>query len=154
MIFNAAYSFDLTSSLNPVNKISLAVKIDLGDAGRQKEEAADKLYTEGMHLYAQGEFESDRKMAPSFRAVSPLRSCQKESQPHKAPSIYIKESGTFKHCIKRRKQEYRLSEAMFQPAYSAEKPFLFAFLCYCRITYGCTNKKMFYGHCVRLPCFL
>lgn len=58
MIFNAAYSFDLTSSLNPVNKISLAVKIDLGDAGRQKkEEAADKLYTEGMHLYAQGEFE-------------------------------------------------------------------------------------------------
>ena len=58
MIFNAAYSFDLTSSLNPVNKISLAVKMDLGDEGRQKrEKEADKLYTEGMHLYAQGEFE-------------------------------------------------------------------------------------------------
>lgn len=58
MIFNISYSFDLTSSLNPVNKISLAAKLTLGDSGRQKKsDTADKLYIEGIQLYAQGKFE-------------------------------------------------------------------------------------------------
>lgn len=56
--FNATYSLDLTSSLNPINKLSLAVKMDFGDEGRKVlQNRADKLYIEGIDYYTQGEFE-------------------------------------------------------------------------------------------------
>jgi len=56
--FNATYSLDLTSSLNPINKLSLAVKMDFGDGGRKVlQNRADKLYIEGIDYYTQGEFE-------------------------------------------------------------------------------------------------
>ena len=56
--FNATYSLDLTSSLNPINKLSLAVKMNFGDGGRKVlQNRADKLYIEGIDYYTQGEFE-------------------------------------------------------------------------------------------------
>ena len=49
MLFNVSYSLDLTSSLQPLNKISLAVKMHLGDSGRQKRtNTAYSLYEEGL----------------------------------------------------------------------------------------------------------
>ncbi len=52
---NINYTFDLTTSMNPVNHISLSAKINLGDKGRQKlRDAVDNYYREGIAYYARG----------------------------------------------------------------------------------------------------
>lgn len=57
LIFNVTYSLDLTSSLNPINRVSLSAKIDLGDKGRGlRQETAYILYAEGLNLYVNGQF--------------------------------------------------------------------------------------------------
>lgn len=49
------YTFDLTSSQNPINHISLSAKLKLGDKGRAKiQQLVDKYYIEGLKLYADG----------------------------------------------------------------------------------------------------
>ncbi len=58
MIFNVSYSFDLTSSAAPLNRISLGAKLQLGDGGRAVlEKRIENLYAEGLRLYAQDELE-------------------------------------------------------------------------------------------------
>lgn len=52
---NISYTLDLTSSFNPVNHISLAARMPLGDRGRgEKMQAAQRKYAEGLALYAKG----------------------------------------------------------------------------------------------------
>lgn len=53
------YTFDLTSSQNPINHISLSAKLRLGDKGRSKiQEKVDEHYIAGLALYALGDLES------------------------------------------------------------------------------------------------
>lgn len=55
---NVNYTFDLTSSQNPVNHISLSAKIKLGDKGRSKlREQVDAYYINGLRLYAEGDLD-------------------------------------------------------------------------------------------------
>lgn len=54
-IFDINYTFDLTSSMNPVNHFSLSARVALGDHGRkQRQERCDDLYTKGLDEYAKG----------------------------------------------------------------------------------------------------
>ena len=54
MRFNINYTLDLTSSLNPLNRISLSAKIRLGDGGAKERRAeVDRLYREGIAHFAQ-----------------------------------------------------------------------------------------------------
>ncbi len=55
---NVNYTFDLTSSQNPVNHISLSAKVRLGDKGRSKlQEQIDAYYINGLRLYAEGDLD-------------------------------------------------------------------------------------------------
>lgn len=57
-LFNLNYTFDQTSSMNPVNRISLAVKVDLGDSGRFfLQRKIDKLYADGLASYTVGKMD-------------------------------------------------------------------------------------------------
>ncbi len=54
----ACYTFDLTSSANPVNHMSLSARLRLGDRGRAKiRELVDMYYVSGLKLYAKGNLE-------------------------------------------------------------------------------------------------
>lgn len=54
-IFDLNYTFDLTSSINPVNHFSLSTRINLGDRGRRiKRDKCDELYCAGLDEYAAG----------------------------------------------------------------------------------------------------
>lgn len=55
---NFNYTLDLTSSLNPVNRISLSAKILLGDRGRaERQKQIDELYLKGLEYYSNAEWE-------------------------------------------------------------------------------------------------
>ena len=55
---SVCYTFDLTSSANPVNHISLGAKLRLGDQGRaERQKQIDALYTQGLEYYAAGNLE-------------------------------------------------------------------------------------------------
>lgn len=55
---NFNYTLDLTSSFNPVNRISLSARILLGDRGRaERQKIIDRLYLEGLECYANAEWE-------------------------------------------------------------------------------------------------
>ena len=72
MLFNISYSLDLTSSIAPLNKISLAVKMHLGDGGREKRtNKAYSLYEEGVRFYANGELEAAIEKWREVLAISP-----------------------------------------------------------------------------------
>ena len=59
VLMNVNYTFDLTTSLNPVNHISLSAKLNLGDRGRKSiQDTADAYYTEGLQYYAHGDFDN------------------------------------------------------------------------------------------------
>jgi hypothetical protein len=54
---NVNYTLDLTSSVNPVNHISLSAKITLGDNGRaERQKQIDLYYSEGLASFANGDF--------------------------------------------------------------------------------------------------
>lgn len=56
--FNFNYTLDLTSSVSPVNRISLSARIMLGDRGRQDEmNEIDKIYQAGLKEYYLGNWE-------------------------------------------------------------------------------------------------
>ena len=56
---NVNYTFDLTSSSNPINHISVSAKLNLGDRGRaEKQKLIDAYYQKGLEYYAQGTRES------------------------------------------------------------------------------------------------
>ena len=55
LLLNINYTFDLSSSLSPINRFSLSAKLNLGDRGRQDTQAKiDELYVKGLQLYAEG----------------------------------------------------------------------------------------------------
>ena len=57
--FNFNYTLDLTSSFNPINRISLSAKILLGDRGRaERQKIIDDLYLQGLEYYANSEWEN------------------------------------------------------------------------------------------------
>ena len=52
---DVAYTLDLTSSVNPVNHISLSAKMTFGDRGRKSAlERVDEYYLQGLKFYAEG----------------------------------------------------------------------------------------------------
>ncbi len=56
---NFNYTLDLTSSFNPVNRISVSAKIILGDRGRaERQKMIDELYLRGLDYYANSEWEN------------------------------------------------------------------------------------------------
>lgn len=56
---NFNYTLDLTSSFNPINRISLSAKILLGDRGRaERQKIIDDLYLQGLEYYANSEWEN------------------------------------------------------------------------------------------------
>lgn len=57
-LININYTFDMTSSVNPINRISLCAKMDLGDRGRKSlQNSVDALYSEGLGLYNEEKLE-------------------------------------------------------------------------------------------------
>ena len=55
---DVTYTFDLTSSANPVNHISLSAKMLLGDRGRKALiEKVDQCYLDGLKFYAEGYYD-------------------------------------------------------------------------------------------------
>ncbi len=62
------YTFDLTSSFNPVNHISLCAKLLLGDKGRGlKTQMAQEHYLKGLELYATGTEENVKKAVEEWK---------------------------------------------------------------------------------------
>ena len=60
---NFNYSLDLTSSFNPLNKVSISAKLLLGDRGRAQIDAlVDKYYQEGLTLFTNREYEEAIKI--------------------------------------------------------------------------------------------
>ena len=54
---NANYTLDLTSSLNPLNRISISAKFIMGDGGRaEKIQKIDELYNLGVLYFSRGEY--------------------------------------------------------------------------------------------------
>lgn len=55
--FNATYTLDFTTSLNPVNRISVSAKFLMGDDGRGEiSKQIDELYNEGVYYFSQGNY--------------------------------------------------------------------------------------------------
>ena len=55
---NFNYTLDLTTSMNPINRISISAKIMLGDRGRaQRQQIIDELYSKGLDYYANAQWE-------------------------------------------------------------------------------------------------
>jgi tetratricopeptide (TPR) repeat protein len=49
---NVNYTLDLTSSINPISRFSLALKMNLGDKGRKSDaEKVDEFYVRGLEAY-------------------------------------------------------------------------------------------------------
>lgn len=79
---NVNYTLDMTSSINPLNHISISAKLNLGDEGRQKlQDEVDKLYIEGLKYYKNGDFEEaayvwrqavllDKSFTPAVEALA------------------------------------------------------------------------------------
>lgn len=91
---NVNYTFDLTTSLNPVNHISLSAKLDLGDRGRGKiRNEADALYAQGLIYYAQGNlqeaFEAWQKVLDLDKSFDPAREGLKAVQTSQSLSDYL-----------------------------------------------------------------
>ncbi len=88
-VFDINYTFDLTSSLNPVNHFSLSARVGLGDHGRKlKQERCDDLYTKGLDAYARGDedaavefwkaaLKEDKSFTPAQRWIDTVRSSKK-----------------------------------------------------------------------------
>lgn len=62
LIININYTLDLTTQITPLNRMSIEVKFNLGDSGRQAiSDQVDKLYILGLEAYASGDFELAKK---------------------------------------------------------------------------------------------
>jgi hypothetical protein len=68
------YTMDLLTQMQPLNRVSVGIRFDLGDQGRkQKADRVDELYLTGLDAYAQGTlseaqyyFEEALKLNPKF----------------------------------------------------------------------------------------
>ncbi len=89
IVFDVNYTFDLTSSLNPVNHFSLSARFKLGDHGRkQKQEKCDSFYTRGLDEYSKGNYgaaiscweaalKEDKSFTPAKKWIETVRASQK-----------------------------------------------------------------------------
>lgn len=87
--FDVNYTFDLTSSLNPVNHFSLSARVALGDHGRKaRRDRCDELYTKGLDEYANGNYDAavefweaalkqDKSFTPAQRWIETVRGSQR-----------------------------------------------------------------------------
>jgi tetratricopeptide (TPR) repeat protein len=51
------YTLDMLTRIQPLNRLSLGIRVDLGDQGRQaKANRVDTLYLSGLEAYARGEY--------------------------------------------------------------------------------------------------
>jgi hypothetical protein len=56
------YTMDLLTQIQPLNRVSLGVRLDLGDQGRARLAAeVDRLYLEGLDAYARGDYSLARR---------------------------------------------------------------------------------------------
>jgi len=79
--FDINYSLDLlTQFLQPLNRISLAVRLDLGDGGRGKlADDVDELYLLGLDAYSRGNLEDAKKCWEEALRMNPKYEPAKES---------------------------------------------------------------------------
>ena len=87
--FDINYTFDLTSSMNPVNRFSLSARVSLGDHGRKaRQERCDDYYTKGLDQYARGNYDAaveywrqalkeDKSFTPAQRWIQTVQGSQK-----------------------------------------------------------------------------
>ncbi len=62
-LISANYTFDMTSSVSPVNRISICAKLALGDGGRSSlQKEIDSYYLEGLKLYSEGRLDDAIEM--------------------------------------------------------------------------------------------
>jgi len=74
------YTLDLLTQLQPLNRISLAVRLDLGDDGRsQRANKVEDLYLLGLDAYSQGNFADARLCWEEALRIDPKYEPAKES---------------------------------------------------------------------------
>ncbi|MBN2657069.1 MAG: UPF0164 family protein [Spirochaetales bacterium] len=67
------YTLDLTTQFSQPDRISLELRLNMGDYGRkEKAEQAETLYVEGLKLYAEGEFQEAIKKWEFCMELDPL----------------------------------------------------------------------------------
>ena len=88
-IFDLNYTFDLTSSMNPVNHFSLSARVNLGDRGRKaRQDRCDDYYTKGLDEYSKGNYDAavefwrsalkeDKSFTPAKRWIQTVEGSQK-----------------------------------------------------------------------------
>ncbi|MCL2196159.1 MAG: UPF0164 family protein [Treponema sp.] len=79
--FDINYSLDLlTQLMQPLNRISLAVRLDLGDSGRgQLAERVDELYLIGLEAFSRGNIQDARKCWEEALRINPKYEPARES---------------------------------------------------------------------------
>jgi tetratricopeptide (TPR) repeat protein len=74
------YTLDLLTQLQPMNRISLGVRFDLGDGGRrQRSRNVDELYLLGLDAYSRGDFAEARQLWEEVLRIDPRFEPAKES---------------------------------------------------------------------------
>ncbi|MDR2468618.1 MAG: UPF0164 family protein [Spirochaetaceae bacterium] len=64
------YTLDLATQMQPLNRVTLGVRLDLGDGGREKQaQLVDEYYLAGLDAYSQGD---DEKALDFFKAALEL----------------------------------------------------------------------------------
>jgi len=77
--FVVNYTLDLVTQFDELDRISLEVRINLGDYGRKdREERAEVLYIEGLKLYAEGDFRAAIKKWEECLELIPIFTPAKE----------------------------------------------------------------------------
>ncbi|MDR1903647.1 MAG: UPF0164 family protein [Treponema sp.] len=67
------YSLDLLTQLQPLNRVSLGVRFDMGDNNRQaRADEVDRLYLAGLDAYAAGRLEEAQKCWEDALKINPL----------------------------------------------------------------------------------
>jgi len=78
--FDVNYTLDLLTQLQPLNRISLAVRFDLGDNGRsQKMNKIEELYLLGLDAYSRGNFADAKLCWEEVLRIDPRYEPAKES---------------------------------------------------------------------------
>ena len=74
------YTLDLLSQLQPLNRISLGIRFDLGDSGRnQKADQVEELYIIGLEAYSQGKPDDARLCWEEALRINPKYDPARES---------------------------------------------------------------------------
>jgi len=78
--FDINYTLDLLTQLQPLNRISLAVRFDLGDGGRKDLSAkVDELYLLGLDAYSKGKLDEAKTCWEEALKLNPKYDPARES---------------------------------------------------------------------------